>query len=69
LSYVEIVFQDEISAADWTGKETPLQALDRMTPAQQVGVLGKNKAAVFEDGKLSQGMIKAPWRAVKKRIA
>jgi hypothetical protein len=68
LSFVEIVFKDEISAEDKAGKESPLQALARLTPAQRQGVLGKNKADVFDAGKLTQGMIRAPWRAVQKRI-
>jgi len=68
LSFVEIVFKDEISAKDKAGKETPLQALARLTPAQRQGVLGKGKAEVFAAGKLTQGMIRAPWRAVQKRI-
>lgn len=68
LSYVEIVFKDEVTAADKAGKETPLQALDRLTPAQRIGALGVNKAQVFKEGKLTRGMIKSPWSAVKKRI-
>jgi hypothetical protein len=69
LSYVEIVFSDEISEADRAGKETPMQALERLTPAQQRGVLGVNKYKAFKDGQLRQGMIKAPWKDVRKRIA
>ncbi|MFA6971649.1 MAG: hypothetical protein WC208_09650 [Gallionella sp.] len=68
LSFVEVVFKDEVTAADQAGKETPLQALDRMTPAQRIGVLGVNKHQAFKDGKLTQGMIKAPWSVVQKRI-
>lgn len=68
LSYVEVVFKDEISAADRAGKETPMQALDRLTPAQQRGVLGAHKHEAFKEGKLTQGMIRSPWRAVQKRI-
>jgi hypothetical protein len=68
LSFVEIVFKDEISDQDKAGKESPLQALARLTPAQRQGVMGKNKAEVFAAGKLTQGMIRAPWRAVQKRI-
>lgn len=68
LSYVEVVFRDEVSDADKAGKETPMQALDRLTPAQQRGVLGAHKHEAYKEGKLSQGMIKAPWRAVQKRI-
>jgi len=68
LSYVEIVFRNEVTDADRAGKETPMQALDRLTPAQQRGVLGKHKYDVFKSGGLTQGMIKAPLRSVRKRI-
>lgn len=69
LSYVEVVFKDEISDADRAGKETPMEALARLSPEQRKGVLGANKAKVFESGNLKQGMIKAPWRTVQKRVA
>lgn len=68
LSFLEIVFKDEITDADRAGKETPTEALARLTEAQRIGVLGKAKAAVFNEGKLRQGMIRAPWRAVHKRV-
>lgn len=68
LSFIEIVFRDEISEADRAGKETPLQALARLTRTQQIGVLGKNKYEVFAAGRLTQGMIRAPWSAVRKRV-
>lgn len=69
LSFVEIVFRDEISAADRDGKETPLQALARLPAEVRRGVLGKHKAEAFDAGQLTQGMIRAPWRAVEKRIS
>lgn len=68
LSYVEIVFSDEITEADRAGKETPMQALAGLSPARQRGVLGAHKHAAFKEGKLTQGMIKAPWKAVRNRI-
>lgn len=68
LSYVEVVFRDEVTEADRQGKETPMQAIERLTPAQQRGILGAHKHAAFKDGKLTQGMIKAPWREVQPRI-
>jgi hypothetical protein len=70
LSYVEVVlvFKDEITKADRAGKETVNEALARLTPEQRKGVLGVNKAKIFEAGKLKQGMVKAPWRSVQKRI-
>lgn len=68
ISFVDVVFKDEITEADRAGKETPLQALARLTPVQQIGVLGKNKFEAFKAGKLTQGMIGAKWSAVQKRI-
>ena len=68
LSFVEIVFKDEISDKDRTGKETSLEALARLTPAQQKGVLGMMKQAVFKEGKLATGMIRTPWKTVKSRL-
>lgn len=69
LSYVVVVFKDEISAEDRASKETALQALERLTPEQRIGALGVNKARVFKEGKLTRGMINSTWSAVKKRIA
>lgn len=68
LSYVEVVFKDEITASDKAGKETPLQALQRLTPAQRIGALGANKARAFDEGLLTQAMIKTPWKAVQRRL-
>jgi len=69
LSFVEIVFKDEITTEDKAGKETPLQALARLSPTQREGVLGKGKAEIYDAGKLKQDMIRAPMAAVKRRIA
>ena len=68
LSFLEIVFKDEIDEADRSGKETPVEALARLTPAQREGALGKAKAEVYDEGLLRQGMIRAPWRAVRERL-
>lgn len=68
LSFVEIVFADEVTAADRAGKETPLEALARLPEDRRAGVLGQGKAAIFEAGKLRQGMIRAPLAAVRKRV-
>lgn len=69
LSFLAIVFKDEITEADKAGKETPTEALARLSPEERVGVLGKSKAEVFDAGLLKQGMIRAPWRAVQDRLA
>ncbi|MDD2706347.1 MAG: hypothetical protein PHU07_13600, partial [Acidocella sp.] len=69
LSFVEIVFKDEVTAEDKAGKETPLEALARLTPAQRIGALGQGKTEIFDAGKLRQGMIRTPLSSVKKRVA
>lgn len=69
LSFLVVVFKDEVTAEDKAGKETSMQALDRLTPEQRRGALGVNKAEVFDQGKMSKGMIRSKWSAVKKRIA
>lgn len=68
LSFVEMVFQDEITDADRAGKETELQALQRLAPEIRAGVLGQTKAEYFDQGLLSKGMIRSPLRAVRARL-
>ena len=68
LSFVIKVFKDEITDADRAGKETPLDALKRLTPEQQRGVLGKGKQEILAEGKLRQGMIRTPLARVRQRL-
>ena len=68
LSFVVIVFADEISDADRAGKETTLQALGRLAPEVRAGAVGKTKAEYFDQGLLSTGMIRSPLRAVNARL-
>jgi hypothetical protein len=68
LSYVEVVYKDEVSAEDKAGKELPMAALNRLPREVQDGVLGKGKAEIYRDGKLSQGMIRSTLGAVKRRV-
>lgn len=68
LSFVEIVFEDEITDADRAGKETELQALQRLAPEIRAGVLGQTKAAYFDQGLLTKGSIRSPLRAVQQRL-
>lgn len=68
LSYVEIVYRDEISADDRSNIETPMQALDRMSPEVRAGVLGKGKADVYDAGLMKQGMIRSSLKAVRRRV-
>lgn len=69
LSYVEVVYRDEISDEDKAARETPMQALDRLPAAVRDGVLGKGKAEVYDAGLMKQGMIRASLRAVKRRVS
>lgn len=69
LSFVQVVFVDEVTDADRAGKETELQALQRLSPEIRAGVLGVAKAEYFDAGLLrSKGMIRAPLRAVTARL-
>lgn len=68
LSFLEIVFADEITEADSAGKETELQALQRMAPEIRAGALGQTKAAYFDQGLLTKGMIRSPLYAVEQRL-
>lgn len=68
LSFLEIVFVDEITDADRAGKETELQALQRLAPEIRDGVLGKTKAQYFDRGLLTKGMIRSKLESVERRI-
>ncbi|MCL4688324.1 MAG: hypothetical protein KJ007_07130 [Burkholderiales bacterium] len=68
LSYLETVFDDEITDADRAGKETPLQALERLSEDRQRGVLGVGKLDIFKQGLLTAGMIRAPLSAVREHV-
>lgn len=68
LSFLEVVFADEVTDADRAGKETELQALQRMAPAVREGVLGVTKAAYFDQGLLRRGMLRSPLRVVNERL-
>lgn len=68
LSFVEMVFADEVNDQDKAGKETSLQALQRLAPEVRAGALGQTKAAYFDQGLLRTGMIRAPLYAVEQRL-
>lgn len=68
LSFITMVFKDEISDEDRAGKEKPMEALARLPEAVRRGVLGAGKSEVFDAGKMTQGMIRAPLSAVRRRI-
>ncbi|MBK9440734.1 MAG: hypothetical protein IPN53_05205 [Comamonadaceae bacterium] len=68
LSFVEMVFDTEVTAADKAGKETPMQALARLPADVRDGVLGKTKATYFDQGLLGQGSIRSKLKVVDARL-
>jgi len=68
LSFEVIVFKDEVSDADKSGKEDRLQWLGKQTPGTQEGVLAsRKKRAALQAGVLKEGQISTPWAVLKKR--
>lgn len=68
LSFLTVVFVDEISDADRAGREGPFDWLSRHSRDAQAAVLGKNKAAAFRNGDLREDELLAPWSSVKSRL-
>jgi hypothetical protein len=68
LSFLEMVFADEVTDADRAGKESSLQAIGRLAPEIRAGALGVTKATYFDAGLLRTGMIRAPLRTVEQRL-
>lgn len=69
LSFVEIVFEDEVTDADRAGKETVTAAMGRMSAEVREGILGVEKAGLWDAGKMSPGMVRSPLYVVKSRLA
>lgn len=69
LSFVEMVFADEVTDADRAGKETVTDAMARMGADVREGILGKEKAGLYDEGKVKPWMIRSPMYAVKARLA
>ena len=69
LSFVVMVFADEVTAADKAGKETVTDAMGRMSPAVREGILGVQKSALNDAGQIKPWMIRSPLAAVKARLA
>lgn len=68
LSFVEVVFDDEVSKDDKQGKENRIAWLKRQDPATQASVLGaRAKQAALRQGVLRENAITTPWRVLKKR--
>lgn len=68
LSYVVLVFKDEVTDVDRASKETSLQALARLSSEVRQGVLGVTKAKYFNQGLLKSWMIRSSLKAVQSRL-
>lgn len=67
LSFVEIVFDDEIDLNDKKGKQDRISWLKNQTPGVQEAVLGsRKKRAALERNLLKENQINTPWKALKK---
>jgi hypothetical protein len=69
LSFVEMVFSDEVTAADKAGKETVTDAMGRMSADVREGILGVEKSALNDAGQIKPWMIRSPLAAVKAKLA
>jgi hypothetical protein len=69
LSFVEMVFDFEVTDADRAGKETVTDAMGRMSVGVREGILGVEKASLYDAGQVKPWMFRSPLRAVKERLA
>ncbi len=70
LSFEEVVFSDEVSSDDKSGKETRIEWLKSQRAGVQESVLGSRmKRGALESGLLKEGHIATPWNVLKKRYA
>lgn len=69
LSFVQMVFADEVTDADRAGKETVTDAMGRMGADVREGILGVEKAGLYDAGQVKPWMIRSPLYAVKQRLA
>ncbi len=68
LSYVEIVFKDEISDEDKASKEDRITWLNRQPSDVKYGVLNSRaKRSALNKGLLKENEISTPWRILKKK--
>ncbi len=68
-SYEEPVFNDEVSEADRTGKQSRTDWLKEQPTGLQTSVLGgKKKQQAFTKGLLKENEYTTPYRIIKKRL-
>lgn len=69
LSFVEAVFDDEVTEDMKLGKTDRVEWLRGQAPRDQVAILGKNKAAALQAALLKENHINTPWSVLHKRYA
>lgn len=67
LSFTEVVFSDEVTEEDKSGKIDRIEWLKGQTAATQAGILGDRKREALLRGLLKEQQINTPWRVLKKR--
>lgn len=69
LSFIEVVFADEVTQEDRAGKETRIEWLKRQEASIQDSVLGSTKKrAALQKGILKENQIATPWKVLKIRF-
>lgn len=69
LSFVEVVFGDEVTDEDRAGKEDRIEWLNKQSKTRQADILGgQKKQRAFERGLITEGQIGSTWEAIKKKL-
>lgn len=68
LSFLTIVFHDEVTAADQAGRQTMAAWLQARPADEQDSILGKNKGRVFREGRLLDSELLDTWANVRARL-
>lgn len=68
LSFLTVVFHDEITDADRAGKQSAFGWLRTQPAGMQDAVLGKNKGSTFRDGAMLESEFTASWKQVRARL-
>lgn len=68
LSYLTIVFLDEVTPADRAGRQSRTDWLKTQPADAQDSILGKNKGRVFREGRLLESELLDTWANVRARL-
>lgn len=69
LSFIEVVFADEISQADSEIQQDPIDWLNNQSKQRQIDILGGiKKQWALDQGYLTKNQITSTWDSIKKRL-